>query len=772
MSRLQRHAFSITAGLLLFAVLAYVGLTQTHPPLDPLAWLLFTGLFLFTDALSFPAGVGYVNLVAAAAVGALLVMGPLAAAWIALTGSLVNVTLRWTFPTRVGEAREPGGPLSMAGIGLTNATLLTLSLLGGAALYTAAGGPLPLDKFSPQMIGPYLMLVLGFGVINYTLAAGYILLPGDWAVLNTYRRALPKIIVYEMVPLIFTPLLALIYTGLGPGPFLLFSVGMAGASLVTRRLAVTGQRLEQRVTELNTLGALSQALAASLDIEDLLATLREQLPNIMPVGGLYVALWHPELDEVSSPLAVENGHPLTWAKRRGVNGLCEHVMRTRQPLLLPDNVTARAAQLGLTPPTTAAAGWLAVPIAAGNQVLGALGVYSLYPQAPRLNDADRDLLVTVATQLAMALHNARLYLQTDEALEQRVQQLSSILYTTVEGILLLDAGTQVLTANRALEGFVGLAAAELAGRTLSTDDDLLARLGTTRPEFQADLAELQNGSEPVKQAHTAMLPAQREVERTLAPVRGGSGDVAGWLMILRDITEEQALGRLRDDLTHMLIHDLRGPLASILTSLALIQHMAPPGKPLDADTSEVLRLARTSGQHLLHMINQLLDVARIESGAVPLQRERVSPEELLAATVERLRPAAEAATIQLMAEAAPGLPELLVDVHLIGRVLDNLGDNAVKFSPNGSSIHLWARPATSAPGVLFGVSDQGPGIPADVQIHLFEKFNRLPNIQGRRVGTGLGLAFCRLVVDAHGGEIGVESAPGKGSTFVVRLPVA
>ncbi len=276
----------------------------------------------------------------------------------------------------------------------------------------------------------------------------------------------------------------------------------------------------------------------------------------------------------------------------------------------------------------------------------------------------------------------------------------------------------------------------------------------------------------MKDAHRAIIPAQREVERTLAPVRGGSGEVAGWLMILRDITEEQALGRLRDDLTHMLIHDLRGPLGSILTSLKLIQQMAPPGKPLDSETLDVLRLARSSGQHLLNMINQLLDIARIESGVVPLQRERVSPEELLAGAVERLRPAAEAATIQLVAEAALGLPELSVDVQLIGRVLDNLGDNAVKFSPNGSSIHLWARPATATAGVLFGVSDQGAGIPQDAQKHLFEKFNRLPNILGRRTGTGLGLAFCRLVVEAHGGEINVESAPGKGSTFVVRLPVA
>jgi len=435
-------------------------------------------------------------------------------------------------------------------------------------------------------------------------------------------------------------------------------------------------------------------------------------------------------------------------------------------------VAGRVRALGLAPPVAPATGWLVVPIIAGSQILGVLGVYALEPQRTRLSSTDRDLLVTISTQVALALHKARLYVQTDEALSQRVQQLSSILYTTGEGILLLDAETRVLTANRALAGFVGLEAEALSGRALAADDDLLARLGTTRPELQTDLAALRNGSDLAKHIHTSVLPAQRDLELALAPVRDSAGAVAGWLMILRDVTEEQALERLRDDLTHMLIHDLRGPLGSILTSLAMIQQMALPGQPLEPEATEVLTLARNSGQHLMVMINQLLDVARIESGSVPLQRERVSPEELLSAAALRLRPAAAAAAIHLVAEAAPNLPEVSVDTQLMGRVFDNLGDNAVKFSPNASTIRLWARPMADPPGVIFGVSDQGPGIPASAQTRLFEKFHRLPNIQGRRNGTGLGLAFCRLVVQAHGGAIGIESNEGQGTTFVVKLPVA
>src|SRR5579859_914323 len=392
MSRRQRDLFSITAGLVLIAALAYVGLTRPQPPVDPLAWLSFAGLFLFTDTFSVPIGGAFVSLAGATAVGAMLVVGPWAAAWIGLLGSLVNVGLRAALPGRFGLPRELQSRPSLLAIGMFNAVLLVLSLLGSAAVYQAAGGPIPLRSLSLEFWWPYLLLLLTYVVINYSLAAVY-LLPGDRSGLRTYLRALPNAVFFETVPQAFTPLLPLIYTQLGAGAFLLFLLGVA----------VARNRLEQRLTELKTLSALGQALAASLQVDDLLATVRDQVPGILPVGGLYVALWRPDTDEVSFPLAVEKGQPRTWETRQSVNGLSEYVMRTRQPLLIADSVPARVAQLGLTPPVTAALGWLIVPMIAGSQVLGALGVYALDPAAPPLNTADRDLLVTIATQLAMAL---------------------------------------------------------------------------------------------------------------------------------------------------------------------------------------------------------------------------------------------------------------------------------------------------------------------------------------------------------------------------------
>jgi signal transduction histidine kinase len=772
MSRPQRHVLSIVAGLLMLGGLVALTVAQPPAPGALLAWLIFTPLFVFTVTFGFPLSVGNANLMPMIALGGLLVMGPAAAGWMAYAGSLIQMLVRWRFASQLGARREALGPLPVAGVGLANAAIISLSLLGAAWLYQALGGPLPLRAFSAALLLPFLLLVLAFSALNYLLAGAYIaLLDGSAAALRTYARVLPQVVAYEVTPQAFTLLLPLIYLQLGAPMFVLFAALLVVGSLAARSLSLTSQRLKQRLAELDALGAMGQALAASLQRDGLLATLREQLPRVVPADGLYVALYDRDQDEVSFPLIVEEGQLLQWPSRRAGHGLTEHVLRTRQPLLVNDGLPAELKAMGVTPMGRPAASWLGVPLLAGSEALGVLVAQSFRPEGERFTTAHRDLLATIATQLAVALNNAYLYTQTDQALAQRVQQLSSILYTTGEGILLLDANSLVLTANRALAGFLNLPVAGLAGRLLSADQDLLARLGTTLADFQNDLEALRQGQDVVRHTHTLPGPPARSVERTLAAVRDAGGRTAGWLIVLRDVTEEQALQRLRDDLTHMLIHDLRSPLGSILTGLALVLQITQPDQPPEPDVFEVLRLAQTSGQHMLRLINQLLEIARLESGSVPLNRQPAVPAALIAAAAERLRPVADSAAIRLVVAAAPDLPSLPVDVELIGRVLDNLADNALKFSPDGTEVRLWTRADDHGDRVLFGVTDSGPGIaPAD-QAQLFQKFHAVPGVRGRRGGTGLGLAFCKLVVEAHHGQMTVESQPGQGATFVFSLPL-
>jgi len=247
--------------------------------------------------------------------------------------------------------------------------------------------------------------------------------------------------------------------------------------------------------------------------------------------------------------------------------------------------------------------------------------------------------------------------------------------------------------------------------------------------------------------------------------------ISGWLLVFRDITEEVKLARLREDMMHMLVHDLRSPLTVVTGSLDMIESSLADQDTEDAEF--LLMMARRGSDRMLRLVNDLLDISKLESGQLILHPESIDAESMLNETAIRTTPLATEARITVEIAAAPGLPPLYVDVGFIGRVLNNLVDNAIKFTPDEGVVRLWARldPEHTPPAMLVGVSDTGPGIPPEEQNRLFEKFQQISSVKGRRAGTGLGLPFCKLAVEAHGGRIWVESEVGRGSTFVMRLPV-
>jgi signal transduction histidine kinase len=195
----------------------------------------------------------------------------------------------------------------------------------------------------------------------------------------------------------------------------------------------------------------------------------------------------------------------------------------------------------------------------------------------------------------------------------------------------------------------------------------------------------------------------------------------------------------------------------------------------DEETFERLQLmAQVSSDRILRIVNQLLDISRLESGQLPIEREALPVFPLLREAASRFEILAKEADIHLAVEAPPDLPLLYADRSLMTRVVDNLLDNAIKFTPDGGRVHLTARCSSEPEGdrVVLGVSDNGPGIPPEAQSRLFAKFQQASAGTGRRRGTGLGLAFCKLAVEAHDGRIWVESEVAQGSTFLIELPVA
>jgi two-component system sensor histidine kinase ResE len=230
------------------------------------------------------------------------------------------------------------------------------------------------------------------------------------------------------------------------------------------------------------------------------------------------------------------------------------------------------------------------------------------------------------------------------------------------------------------------------------------------------------------------------------------------------------LQRQKDLLSGMVIHDLRNPLAVTMGSLDLARAQADDLDPAIRD--DLTRAAR-SARRARELLNTLLDIMRMEEGALSLNLERIDVAALVRGKVDEFQPLAKATSIALTANLPETAVEASLDAGLIGRVLDNLVTNAVKHTPPGGKVEVRVEPELSERRVALSVSDTGEGIPEEAIPLLFQKFAPVAGQQMRRPhDAGLGLVFCRMTVERHGGTIEARSERGKGSVFRVLLPLA
>ena len=233
----------------------------------------------------------------------------------------------------------------------------------------------------------------------------------------------------------------------------------------------------------------------------------------------------------------------------------------------------------------------------------------------------------------------------------------------------------------------------------------------------------------------------------------------------RLFNEAQQATRARDDVLAVVAHDLRNPLNTVSMAVSLMLESTPPERVQERRQVEIVRRA---ADRMNRMIQDLLDVKRMESGRLAIDVKAESPVSLINDTIDMLRPIASGSTIRLEANVEEGLPQVLADSARIQQVLSNLVGNAVKFTPRNGRVSITAEPAEGE--VRFGVIDTGPGIPAEQLPHIFGRFWQAQPSDRR--GIGLGLAIAKGIVEAHKGKIWVESHVGLGSTFYFTLPTA
>jgi signal transduction histidine kinase len=304
----------------------------------------------------------------------------------------------------------------------------------------------------------------------------------------------------------------------------------------------------------------------------------------------------------------------------------------------------------------------------------------------------------------------------------------------------LDADRRIERANRALAELTGRSPSELVGTPLDTflDGDVLRRVdGTTI-----------------------------DVRVTRAAMRDEEGST---VVVLADASEERAVERLKDEIISVTGHELRTPLTAIRGSLGLLQ--AGVAGELGDQGRLLVDNALRNSDRLIRLVNDMLDVERLAAGRMPMAQLPVDLREAARAAADGLIAVSDAAQVTVHVETGNQPAVVTGDRDRLVQVLSNLIDNAVKFSPAGSTV----RVAVMVDGreALAAISDTGPGMSAAEIATIFDRFNQLDNGPARAAaGSGLGLAIVQGIVGAHGGRVDVEAETGVGSTFTVRLPKA
>lgn len=385
---------------------------------------------------------------------------------------------------------------------------------------------------------------------------------------------------------------------------------------------------------------------------------------------------------------------------------------------------------------------------------------------------EAELLRQLADQIGIALAQARL-LEREIRQRQEIARsqeellvINNALESAVEGISRLDVQGRYIYVNQAYASMVGYAPEELIGMECQTTVYPEDR-GKMRAAYQQLLA---NGKAEAEVRAVRKDGSVFDKQVVMVKVSDKQQQFVGHYCFMKDISDRREIERLKDEFVSIVSHELRTPLTSILGALDLLASGVLSSQP--ERSQHMLNIAAKNADRLVRLINDILDIERIESGKASITKQACDAANLMTASVEVMQSMAVAARVTL--SVSPLSVRLWADPDRIVQVFTNLLSNAIKFSPPGSTVWLTAEARDKEPGyILFRVRDRGRGIPPDKIETIFGRFQQVDASDSRQKGgTGLGLAVCRSIVQHHGGQIWAESILGEGSTFYFTLPLA
>lgn len=551
-------------------------------------------------------------------------------------------------------------------------------------------------------------------------------------------------------------------------PVLQTFANLAAAALKNAQLYAEAQRSERR---LKAFDAVVTAIQTAADLPDLVRSVLDVVVDLLPGACGALLLRDPALDRLD--LAAQHGLPPACAamlhQMPVADSPCAEVVHYGQPMqrpLLEERGEGPCLEAGLQ-----ACAYF--PLLAGGTVAGIL---ALYGDANLNQRADKEMLMPICNQVGFAIANVRLY--ADSQSERR--KLNTVVTSIAEGVLLCDALGRLNLANDAALALLRLESLPFEQPLAAMPDFYRMRDLEGRPLTLAQLPFARALAGEVFQDYRLILRGASGDETVMsfsgAPARADDGTIEGAVVVFRDITASQKLERAKDEFLAVAAHELRSPLAAVRSYADLLLRREQQREEADPRDLHGLTILTQQVTHMLRMVDNLLDVSRIDAGQLDLQIQRVNLVSLAAQVIDQQRPAAGGRELLLEYDAE----ELYVecDSLRIRQAMTNLIGNAIKYSPADSAITVRLRrveegddttTGLDGPHAVVSVTDTGAGIPPEQQTKLFQRFYRARS--GRAEGLGLGLYLSRQFVQMHGGRIWVESIEGAGSTFAFALPL-
>jgi signal transduction histidine kinase len=536
--------------------------------------------------------------------------------------------------------------------------------------------------------------------------------------------------------------------------------------------------MQRRMYEVSILKELGERIGYSLNVQKIVDVITGSLRKLLPYSTVSYLLmsdegrviFHCVLEESVNSKFVEE------VKSGSLKAFSALIGREIKPEDLDESIsgtiTDESSKHGVK-------SFFNVPVVINGQAMGLLTIAST--KDGLYKDDEMSILYTIMNQASTAVSKLEMILNQEKG------KLNSMVESMADGVFMVDTRNRLLVINPTAKRLLAITKAQPS--IFDVLDSLASKI-----DLRTKIEESLRLDKLIVQDQLQL--ADKVLRILISPVKDATNQALGAVVLFHDITQEKAIEKMRDDFTSMMVHELRSPLTGIRSIANLLKE--DKIKNEQKKYSEFIELIVSNSASMLDLVNDLLDVAKLEAGKFQVLKKPTDIAAVIEMRLQSFKSLADENHITIEKKIDPSMPkQIMADENKIGQVLNNLLSNAIKFSPNGKITlsafvvnkgeQLLAKVSALGmiwPGikddvmydsdaVILGVSDTGMGIPEDQINKLFSKFTQLEGgAASEKKGTGLGLVISKGIVEAHGGKIGVCSEPKKGTTFYFNLPLS